>query len=163
MQIARDVLPPLTASGAKLVAIGIGTVERGNEFAAHVAFPLANLYCDPDNTAYSALGLKFGLTDTLFNPQTPLAIAKRFAVSATGGDSTTLGGASDLTAALGRWKPWIPPKLEQGLQQGGTFVFLGSQEVFSYYDPSTGAHADLNEVLKYALEAANAAAALKEA
>ena len=25
------------------------------------------------------------------------------------------------------WKPWIPPKLDQGLQQGGTFVFLGSQ------------------------------------
>ena len=29
--------------------------------------------------------------------------------------------------ALARWKPWIPPKLEQGLQQGGTFVFEGDQ------------------------------------
>lgn len=94
-----------------------------------------------------------------------------------------------------RWKPWIPPKLDQGLQQGGTFVFLGSQviqarkydalacyllvlssalywfyswgdallqEVFSYYDPSTGAHADLNKVLKVALEAADAAAAKRQ-
>ena len=51
-QIARDVLPALTASGAKLVAVGIGTVERGNEFCAHVGFPLENLYCDPGNIAY---------------------------------------------------------------------------------------------------------------
>lgn len=153
-------LPALAASGATLVAVGIGTVERGNEFCAHVGFPRENLYCDPDNVAYSALGLKFGLGDTLFNPQTPLAIAKRFTVSAVG-SGAVLGGATDLTNALSRWKPWIPPKLEQGLQQGGTFVYLGSQEVFSHYDPSTGAHADLNTVLKVALEAASAAAAIK--
>jgi len=45
------------------------------------------------------------------------------------------------------------------------FYFLGdalSQEVFSYYDPSTGAHADLNKVLKVALEAADAAAAKRQ-
>ena len=53
---------------------------------------------------------------------------------------------------LARWKPWIPPKLEQGLQQGGTFVFRGDREIFSHYDPSTGAHANLATVLAAALE-----------
>jgi len=138
----------------KLVAVGIGTVERGQEFCDHVGFPRGALFCDPDNLAYSALGLNFGAGDTFFNPATPYAILDRLAFKAdprAGG--STLGGAQDLGKALARWKPWIPPKLEQGLQQGGTFVFEGDQEVFSHYDPSTGAHADLNLVLAAALEA----------
>jgi len=168
--------------------VGIGTVERGREFCAHVEFPVEALLCDPDNVAYSALGLKFGVADTFFNPETPYAIARRLAasvvapkaapapaaaavaatkVSEQGGkgasspssspSSSLLAienrGAADLAAALARWKPWIPPKLEQGLQQGGMFVFNGDQEAFSYYDPSTGSHADLNTVLIAALEA----------
>lgn len=130
-----------------MIAVGIGTVERGKEFCEHVNFPQENLLCDPENEAYSALGLKFGATDTFFNPATPYAIAARMVPSGNG----KLGGANDLLTALGRWKPWIPPKLEQGLQQGGMFVFQGDQERFSHYDPSTGAHADLNEVLAAAL------------
>ena len=54
--------------------------------------------------------------------------------------------------ALSRWKPWIPPKLEQGLQQGGTLVFYGDQEVFCHKDPSTGAHASFDEVIATALK-----------
>ena len=74
--------------------------------------------------------------------RTPLAIAKRY--------QTARG--SDLTNALKEWKPWIPPKLEQGLQQGGAFVFDGYATVlFARKDPATGDHVDLDELLKVAL------------
>ena len=135
--------------GGTLLAIGIGTVERGNEFCDHVGFPREMLLCDPDNKAYSALGLRFGAADTFFNPRTPMAIADRLFKPRAEGE---LGGSADLFDALVRWKPWIPPKLEQGLQQGGMFVFKGGNELFSYFDPSTGAHADLNTVLAVALK-----------
>mmetsp|Transcript_9912 Transcript_9912/g.13800 ORF Transcript_9912/g.13800 Transcript_9912/m.13800 type:complete len:82 (-) Transcript_9912:269-514(-) len=78
---------------------------------------------------------------TFFNKETPFSILER----------QKRDGAKDMLDALQRWKPWIPPKLEQGLQQGGTFVFNGKDEVFQHYDPSTGAHADLSEVLSAAL------------
>lgn len=41
----------------------------------------------------------------------------------------------------------MPPKMEQGLLQGGTFVFNGPRTVFAHYDPSTGAHASLDTVI----------------
>ena len=43
--------------------------------------------------------------------------------------------------------------LTQGLQQGGAFVFEGERLLFQHRDPSTGAHADLNTLLRVALEA----------
>lgn len=51
------------------------------------------------------------------------------------------------------WKPWLPPTSDQGLQQGGAFVFEGEELLFQHYDPSTGAHVDLDTVLKVALTA----------
>jgi len=32
------------------------------------------------------------------------------------------------------WKPWIPPKLSQGLQQGGVYVFEGERCLFEHKD-----------------------------
>lgn len=145
--------PTLEAAGCKLLAVGIGTVERANEFCEHVGFPKEILLSDPENAAYDSLGLVKGVKDTFFNEATPLAILDRF----TGEGDGARG--KDLLGALGRWQPWIPPKLEQGLQQGGTFVFRGDQEAFGYKDPSTGAHASLNDVIAVALDQAEAAAA----
>lgn len=48
---------------------------------------------------------------------------------------------------LSRWKPWIPPKLDQGLQQGGLLCFDGTQSVFSHKDQATGAHADFDDAV----------------
>ena len=45
---------------------------------------------------------------------------------------------------------FVPPKLDQGLLQGGTFVFNGPQTVFAHYDPSTAAHASLDRVVEIA-------------
>ena len=60
----------------------------------------------------------------------------------------------DLEATLDatkRWKPWLPPKSDQGLQQGGAFVFEGDKLLFQHYDPSTGAHVDLDDLLRAAV------------
>jgi hypothetical protein len=123
-----------------LRCVGIGTADRGKEFCEHVGFPEEQLLCDPENAGYTALGLKKGVQSTFFTESTPLSILAR----------AQKDGAADLIAATRRWKPWLPPKSDQGLQQGGAFVFEGSSLLFGHYDPSTGAHADLDDVLRAA-------------
>jgi hypothetical protein len=49
---------------------------------------------------------------------------------------------------------YLPPKSEQALLQGGTFVFCGPRTLFAHYDPSTAAHASINDVLAIAEAAA---------
>jgi hypothetical protein len=44
----------------------------------------------------------------------------------------------------------IPPKLEQSLQQGGAFVFRGSEALLQHYDEGTGAHVELAALLSAA-------------
>ena len=139
-QLARDVKPRLDEAECKLLAVGIGTPEIAREFCEHVGFPAASLYADPENAAYTALGLKKGL-QTIFTIDTSFSVLKRLQQD----------GASDLLAATSQWKPWLPPKLEQGLQQGGAFVFDGPELLFQHFDPSTGANADLTAVLEAAL------------
>mmetsp|Transcript_39363 Transcript_39363/g.84287 ORF Transcript_39363/g.84287 Transcript_39363/m.84287 type:complete len:86 (+) Transcript_39363:539-796(+) len=57
-------------------------------------------------------------------------------------------GASDLQDILKRWKPWLPPKQIQGLQQGGLVCFDGTRKAFFHRDESTGAHADFAKALE---------------
>lgn len=143
-QLARDVVPPLSETSdptVKLITVGIGNVDRGREFCRHVGFPEDLLYCDPENAAYDALGLKKGVQTTFFTIDTPLSILAR----------AQKDNAKDLLAATKRWKPWLPPKQDQGFQQGGAFVFEGEDLLFQHFDPSTGAHADLNTVLEVAM------------
>lgn len=140
--LAREALPQLQPANVDLIAVGIGTAERAREFCDHVGFPEDNLFADPDNEGYTALGLNKGVGTTFFTIDTPLSILAR----------AQRDGAEDLIAATSRWKPWLPPKSDQGLQQGGAFVFEGEKLLFGHYDPSTGAHADLEEVLSAALE-----------
>lgn len=139
--LARDAQPKLQAAGVDLVCVGIGTVETAQKFCDHVGFPRELLYADPENAGYDALCLTKGLAPTFFNPETPLAILRRLQQD----------GAADLVSATARWRPWLPPKSDQGLQQGGAFVFDGPDLLYSHYDPSTGAHAELADVLGAAL------------
>lgn len=127
------------------MCIGIGSHERSLEFCSHVGFPPAYLFSDAENKVYDQLQLVKSTPATLFTDiRTPLAIAKRF----------TEGKQQYLGTAFKNWRTamWIPPKLEQGLQQGGAFVFRGKNVVYSYKDPSAGAHADINEVVRIALD-----------
>jgi len=136
MQLTR-ILPDLKRANAKLVAVGIGTPERGIEFCDHIGFPRECLYSDPESVCYAALGLYKSASRTFVNPATPYAILRRLQTD----------GAQDLRKVLGRWKAWIPPDLSQSLQQGGTFVFDGKETLFEHFDQATGDHADLQLVL----------------
>ena len=49
---------------------------------------------------------------------------------------------------------YIPPKLEQSTNHGGTFIFDGEKVVFAHYDESPGTHADTYEAVEMAIEAA---------
>ena len=107
--LAREALPKLQANNVAMKCVGIGTLETAQKFCDHVEFPRELLYADPENAAYEALGLVKGVQETFFTIDTPLSILKR----------AQTDGAADLLAATARWRPWLPPKSDQGLQQGG--------------------------------------------
>mmetsp|Transcript_49687 Transcript_49687/g.121320 ORF Transcript_49687/g.121320 Transcript_49687/m.121320 type:complete len:145 (-) Transcript_49687:139-573(-) len=138
----RELKPKLDQQGVRLVAVGIGIPEVGREFCEHTGFDPEFLFADPDNAAYEALELENTVRALAFNPKTPFSLARRF----------INGEAGDLVNALTKWRPWIPPKLEQGLQQGGVYVFDGTKSVFEHKDAGTGAFADLKTVLETATE-----------
>ncbi|KAF6264713.1 Seleno protein U [Scenedesmus sp. NREL 46B-D3] len=155
IQLRRDVKPGLDAAGVRLYLVSIGTWERSGQFAEVTGFPRACLLADPASATYEALGLAKGLRATFLGSETAFSFLRRLRAP---------GGLSDLKHVLGRWKPWVPPKQDQALQQGGMFVFDGPRCVFSHFDKATGDHADLGEVLGLAQQlggslAASAAAA----
>jgi hypothetical protein len=45
---------------------------------------------------------------------------------------------------------FIPPKQDQAFNQGGTFLFDGNDTIFAHYDESTGAHSDIDQVMRLA-------------
>lgn len=47
---------------------------------------------------------------------------------------TPQDGARDLTQVMKKWKPWLPPKANQGLQQGGCVVFKGRDAALEHLD-----------------------------
>lgn len=132
-----------------MIAVGIGTVDKGLAFCEETNFPKDNLYVDSEKQTYDAVGFYQGAERTFFRPEIPAAIAKR--------------GVADLMPILPRYlnawrrdgKKWLPPKfdvgvsagLEQGFQQGGTFVFQGRSVIFEHFDAGTGVHADVKELL----------------
>ena len=68
---------------------------------------------------------------------------------------TRQDGTKDLGKVLSKWfkAVYLPPKQEQGLLQGGTFVFDGPKTLFSHYDPSTAAHASIDRVMEIVIQA----------
>ncbi|KAH8067402.1 prostaglandin-F synthase [Aureococcus anophagefferens] len=126
--------PALEAAGVGLVAVGIGTPEKGRLVADRAATTASRLLADPENALYDALALNAGVGRTFFNPATPYAILDRLQ-SGTGGD---------LGDVLGKWLPGggpsgegafiIPPKQAQAFNQGGMFVFADGASRFVHYD-----------------------------
>jgi len=54
-----------------------------------------------------------------------------------------------LFEVLGKWKDaaYVPPKIEQSTNHGGTFIFNGDDAMFAHYDESPGTHADASDVV----------------
>tara|TARA_B110000977_G_scaffold199226_2_gene286007 strand:+ start:6244 stop:6699 length:456 start_codon:yes stop_codon:yes gene_type:complete len=126
----------------ELIAVSIGTPERAFDFVNETQFPSERLFADPDNECYSALKLNKSLGN-FSQKSTPEGLVDRFKKDC----------AKDLIGVLTRWKPWIPPKPEQGFQQGGAFVFSLNENdqsietLYAFYDPSTGVNAPFDDVL----------------
>ena len=126
------------------MCVGIGTYARSLQFCEHVGFPREYLFSDEQNSVYDSLNLVKSTPYTLFTDvNTPLALLKRLRT----------GNTKYLNKAVNNWRfaMWIPPKLEQGLQQGGCCIFRGRESIFQYKDPSVASHVDLNEIIKIAL------------
>lgn len=126
--------------------ISIGKPEVGFNLCQHLGVTNGSsfVFADPENVFYDELDLNRGIAETFFNPATPFAIKDRLFKK---------DGMKELNEVLGKWSGafYIPPKRDQAFNQGGTFVFKGkNQTLYAHYDESTGAHADLTEVVKYA-------------
>ena len=85
---------------------------------------MENIYSDPENVCYTALGLYKGVAETFFSPATPVSMLKRL----------TTDRMADLRDIMTRWKPWTPPKQDQAFQQGGQLVLRGDRTLFFHKD-----------------------------
>lgn len=141
-QLRDEVVEQAKQNGLKLYLVSIGPKERGVEFAEHLRFPKEQLLADPENAVYDALSLTNSIFDTFFNPKTPLALLSR----------VRKNGGKEIKQVLGNWKFWIPTKKGQSAQQGGAFIFKGTDCVWQYYDPATAAHVNPKELLEAALK-----------
>lgn len=116
----------------KVLLVSIGTLEKARGFVEKTGFPAENLFADGENATYDALQLKKGARRTFFSADTAFAMLERFKKD----------GAADLVNVLKNWDPWTPPKAEQALNQGGTFLFDGEKCIWCHYDRATSDHAD---------------------
>jgi AhpC/TSA antioxidant enzyme len=129
----------------RLILVSVGTPENGRKLVDHLEFINGQdyLFVDPDNVLYDALDLNRGVDRTFFNINTPLRFLDRF---------TKQDGTKELGKVLSKWLSknafFIPPKPDQAFLQGGTFVFDGNETIFAHYDPSTGAHAPVEQVME---------------
>ncbi|KAL9189424.1 hypothetical protein ACHAXT_009099 [Thalassiosira profunda] len=147
--LTRSFGEELLANGVQFALISIGKPEIGVELCAHLGVEGESwIYADPENDAYDRLQLNRGWS-TMARPAT----AFRFKDRIFGGKASL----DQLFEVLGKWKDavYIPPKLEQSTNHGGTFIFNGDDVVFAHYDESPGTHADTCEAVEMAIEAAN--------
>lgn len=130
--------------------VSIGKPEVGKKLCNHLGIKDLDsfLFADPDNSVYDDLDLNRGVSVTFFNPATPFSIRDRLFQK---------NGMKELTEVLGRWSNaiYIPPKRDQAFIQGGTFIFDGNRTLLAHYNEATGADANVENVVKLALDAAN--------
>ena len=142
------------ANNIDLAVLSIGLSEKAKDLSEHLEIENANewIYCDPDNRLYEALDFNKGMKSTFFSPETPYAFRDRIF-----GVDGRNDGLKDLFDVLSKWSNafYIPPKLEQGFQQGGAFIFKGNNPLYVHYDASAGAHIPVNDIVQAALEVKN--------
>jgi len=111
------------------------------------------IFADPENDAYDRLELNRGW-DTMIRPATAFRFKER--MFGNGDGNKKKGSMNQLFEVLGKWKDavYMPPKLEQSTNHGGTFIFDGDHVVFAHYDESPGTHADTYDVVEMAVKAA---------
>jgi len=142
----NNIRDDLLENDVKLVMVSIGLPEKGKELISHLKLTNGEeyLFVDPDNALYDNLQLNGGV-GSIITMATSFSFLHRF---------TTKGGMDVLFNVLSKWKDatYIPPKQSQAFNQGGTFVFTGPTTNFAHYDESTGAHANVIDVMKIAID-----------
>lgn len=98
-------------------------------------------FVDPENDLYDRLDLNRGVQN-LITWGTSFSFLDRF---------LTKGGMNELLEVLLKWNKAIytPPKQEQALIQGGTFIFDGNTTLLAHYDESVAAHIDPESVINF--------------
>lgn len=141
----------LLANGVDLVVVSIGKPEIGAKLIKHLEVEKGDewIFCDPDNRLYDALELNSGIETTFFSTEIPFAFRDRFF-----GSNGRSDGMKDLLDVLGKWKDsiYFPPKQEQAFQQGGSFVFKGTDTVFAHYDAAAGTHLEVSKAVDGAIK-----------
>lgn len=154
MQYDRIRESKLLANDIDLVVVSIGKPDVGQQLMRHLDISDGGdgwFFCDPDNVLYDALDLNSGIGN-LITMDTSYAFRDR--IFGINGRTDGLMGLFDV---LGKWKDavYLPPKPEQALQQGATFIFKGIDTIYAHYDASTGAHAPVHDALRIGLNATN--------
>lgn len=153
MQYNRIRQSQFLANDIDLVVVSIGVPEVGQKLLKHLEVEDGEkwIFVDPENRLYDALQLNSGIETTFLSIETPLAFRDRFF-----GANGRKDGMKDLLDVLGKWKDaiFLPPKQSQAFQQGGLFVFKGSETAFAHYDASAGSHLEVAKALDKALEVA---------
>lgn len=131
--------------------VSIGKPEIGLKLCDHLGIENGEewIFADPENDAYDRLELNRGW-DTMMSPAT----AFRFRDRIFGGKGSL--EFAQLFEVLGKWKDavYVPPKIEQSTNHGGTFIFNGDDTVFAHYDESPGTHADTFDAVDMAIREA---------
>ncbi|KAL7488818.1 hypothetical protein ACHAW6_014446 [Cyclotella cf. meneghiniana] len=142
----------LLATGVQFILISIGKPEIGLKLCEHLEIENGPefIFADPENKVYDKLALNRGW-DTMIRPATAFRFRDRIF-----GNGQSL---DQLFEVLGKWKDavYIPPKIEQSTNHGGTFIFNGENVIFAHYDESPGTHADTYEAVTIALQTAKEA------
>lgn len=157
------VKPSLEAAGCSLLTVGIGTPEKAREFAERVGYPVEDLYTDETRAAYKALEMYGDLDGTegmFFDPKVVEGVRRLFFTRITG-ERIKERGQEGIRKAMENYKPLMPSEPRDTVQQGGTFVFRGTETLFAHKDEATADHADLALVVEAA--AAGAAAVQQQA
>lgn len=119
------------SAGVKLIAVGVGTPNKAQILAQRLPFPMDCLYADPDRKVYNLLGLYYGVGRTFFNPASA-KVFSRFEALQKAIQNYTIEATPDDRSSV--------------LQQGGMFVFKGTQLLYARKDEGTGDHASLDDV-----------------
>ena len=125
--------------------VGIGTPESAREFAERTGFPVEKLYVDESRALYKALELHGDLDGSeglFFDPKVVEGVRRLFFNSVTG--ERIKGNEDSIKSSIKNYKPLMPKESRDTVQQGGTFVFKGTDVVHARKDEATADHAPSN-------------------
>jgi len=134
--------------------VGIGTPESAREFAERTGFPVEKLYVDESRALYKALELHGDLDGSeglFFDPKVVEGVRRLFFNSVTG--ERIKGNEDSIKSSIKNYKPLMPKESRDTVQQGGTFVFKGTDVVYARKDEATADHAPIDDVIAAAVGA----------